>query len=88
MVSVLPEKNQDEAKREYIDDLGRESVVCIGNGRNDRAMLKAAALGIAVVQGEGASVETIIAADIVTRDIVSALGLLANPKRLIATLRC
>jgi soluble P-type ATPase len=50
-------------------------------------MLKEAALGIAVVQEEGAFAETLMSADVVCTNIVSALGLLTNPLRLIATLR-
>ncbi len=62
-------------------------VVAIGNGRNDRMMLDAAALGIAVCGAEGAAAETLEAADIVVGRIVDALDLLLHPKRLVATLR-
>ncbi len=44
-------------------ELGLEQTVCIGNGRNDRLMLKAAALGLAVILEEGIAGETIGAAD-------------------------
>ena len=47
----------------------------------------AAALGIAVIEGEGAAVEAILASDIASPNIGTALDLLENPKRLIATLR-
>lgn len=57
------------------------------NGRNDHRMLEAAALGVAVLQGEGASVEALMAADVVVPDILAALNLLLLPQRLIATLR-
>jgi soluble P-type ATPase len=50
-------------------------------------MLKASALGVAVIQGEGAAFETLASADVVCTDIRSALSLLSNPMRLIATLR-
>ena len=86
-VVVLPLENQDTAKRNLVGHLDADATVAVGNGRNDRLMLKAAALGIAVVQEEGAAVETVIAADIVCPDMFSALDLLDNPKRLIATLR-
>ena len=86
-VVVLPVENQDTAKRDFVGQLDADATVAVGNGRNDRLMLKAAALGIAVVQEEGAAVETVIAADIVCPDILSALDLLDHPKRLIATLR-
>ena len=86
-ITVLPLENQDVAKLEYIKHLGADRTVCIGNGRNDRLMLKAAALGIAVVLEEGAAVETVMDADVVFTSINSALDLLTNPLRLIATLR-
>ena len=47
----------------------------------------AAALGLAVIQREGAAAETLNAADVVCGDILSALELLTNPLRLVATLR-
>ncbi|MFW6250813.1 MAG: ATPase P [Alkalispirochaetaceae bacterium] len=76
-----------EAKAELVDRLGAESTAAIGNGRNDFLMLRAAAIGICVLQREGAYRETLQAADIVCASPVDALELLLNPKRLIATLR-
>ena len=84
---ILPEENQDAGKRAYVKRLGSEFTVCIGNGRNDRLMLKEAVLGIAVVQDEGAAVETLMASDVVCTGIISALQLLTHPLRLKATLR-
>jgi hypothetical protein len=46
-----------------------------------------AALGIAVVREEGAAVEALQAANVVCPNTLSALRLLTEPKRLIATLR-
>ena len=86
-VVVLPQENQDVGKRKYIEELGAESVVSIGNGRNDRLMLERAGLGIAVVQEEGAAAETLLAADVVSPSILAAFDLLRNPLRLTATLR-
>lgn len=84
---VLPAERQDVGKLAYIERLGTRKTACIGNGRNDRLMLKEAALGIAVVQGEGAATETLLAADVVCPDILSGLALLRDPLRLKATLR-
>ena len=86
-LSILPQENQDIGKLNYVDRLDATRVVCIGNGRNDRLMLKKAALGIAVVQGEGAASEAVMGADIIAPDIISALELLNHPLRLTATLR-
>jgi len=84
---VAPATAQAEAKLEFVTALGADRVVAIGNGRNDRRMLKAAALGIAVVQREGASAESLRCAHVVATNILDALELLRHPRRLIATLR-
>lgn len=86
-ISILAPEAQDIGKLEYVKELGPENTVCVGNGRNDRLMLKEAALGIAVILEEGAAVETLSAADVVCTNILSALELLKNPLRLVATLR-
>ncbi|MBN1937547.1 MAG: ATPase P [Anaerolineae bacterium] len=86
-LSLLPPSGQTEAKCDYVCQLGAAVVAAIGNGRNDRLMLQKAALGIVVVQEEGAAVETLLAARIVCPDIVHALELLLHPLRLKATLR-
>lgn len=86
-LSILPVDNQDKGKLDYVEGLGAEHTVCVGNGRNDRLMLKQAALGIAVILGEGAAVETLVSADVVCTSILSALKLLTHPLRLTATLR-
>jgi len=86
-LSVIPSAQQDEHKKTYVEVLGAHSCVCIGNGRNDCSMLECAAVGIAVVQQECAAAATLRCADIIAPDILSALGLLQNPRRLAATLR-
>ena len=84
---ILDAENQAEAKRDFVQKLGADHVVAIGNGRNDRMMLGAARLGIVVCGAEGAAAESVQASDIVVRDVVEALDLLLKPKRLSATLR-
>jgi P-type E1-E2 ATPase len=86
-LAVIPLDRQDVAKLEYVKTLGCEQTVSMGNGKNDCLMLKASALGVAVIQGEGTAFETLASADIVCTDIRFALSLLSNPLRLIATLR-
>ena len=86
-LSILPLENQDTEKLDYVKGLGAGHTVCIGNGRNDRLMLKEAALGIAVILEEGAATQTLVASDIVCTSILSALELLTNSLRLTATLR-
>ncbi|MGB9802369.1 HAD family hydrolase [Desulfofundulus sp.] len=74
-------------KLKYIEELGVEHTVAVGNGTNDSLMLKKAALGIVVLGPEGTSIQALLAADVVVTDICQGLDLLLNPKRLIATLR-
>ena len=87
-LSILGPDRQDKAKLDFIQGLGVEQTVAIGNGQNDHLMLAAAALGITVIGEEGAAAQTILVSRVVCRDIISALDLLLNPKRLAATLRC
>ncbi|HSB90782.1 MAG TPA: hypothetical protein VLD63_12230 [Anaerolineales bacterium] len=82
----VPAGDESETKAAYVRSLG-ESVVAIGQGANDAGMLKAARLGIAVLSPEGTAAEALAAADLVVPDIVSALGLLERPLRLVASLR-
>ena len=86
-LAVISTTSQDDEKLDYINSLGVKNVVAVGNGRNDRLMLKAAQLSMAIAQTEGASMAAVLAADILVPDILVALDLLLKPQRLIATLR-
>jgi soluble P-type ATPase len=86
-VSVLDGPPEDEAKLAYVKNLGAESCASVGNGANDRLMLKACALGIAVLGPECTAAQTLAASDIIAPDITAALDLLLHPVRLLATLR-
>jgi soluble P-type ATPase len=83
----IPEEDSKQRKFDFLKNLNLEMTVVIGNGSNDQLILKEAALGIAVLGDEGASVSAIKSADIVVKNIQNALDLLLKPKRLIATLR-
>ena len=74
-------------KAEYVRNLGSEKVVAIGQGANDAEMLEAAQLGICVMSVEGAAKETLLAADLVMPNTISALELLEKPLRIVASLR-
>lgn len=76
-----------DAKAELVRRLGPARAVAIGNGRNDVAMVRLAALGIAVLGAEGTAGALLREADVVAPDILAALDLLADPLRLVATLR-
>ena len=86
-IFILKGKDHDIQKEEYVKKLGADSVVAFGNGNNDRKMLKAARIGIAVSQGEGCAVDAITSADIHVTSANIGLDLLLHPKRIKATQR-
>ncbi|MDD2557991.1 MAG: ATPase P [Desulfuromonas sp.] len=86
-IHIIPAANQAEAKRDHLVARNAASCIAIGNGYNDALMLKEAAIGIGVIQQEGAAGIILQHADIICRDICDALDLLLQPKRLAATLR-
>ena len=86
-VRVIESGDEAAQKLALVEALGSERVVAIGNGANDVEMVRAAALGIAVIGAEGAAGPLLASADIVTTSILDALALLAQPARIVATLR-
>jgi soluble P-type ATPase len=85
LIKVLGEDSK-QGKLDFLRTLNPEMTVAIGNGNNDQLILKEAAFGIAVLGEEGVSVSAIQSADIVVKDIQSALDLFLKPRRLITTL--
>jgi len=79
--------NESQQKANYVQQLGAESVIAIGQGANDADMLKSAAIGVCLFSPEGTAVETLLSADLVVPDIYTALALLERPLRLVASLR-
>jgi len=79
--------NEALQKAEFIRKLGCEKVAAIGQGANDADMLAAARLGVCVMSAEGVAKQTLLAADLIAPDILSALDLLLNPLRIAASLR-
>lgn len=86
-LEILESGGEDRAKAAYVRRLGSSRVACIGNGRNDRLMLRVAGVGIAVVQAEGTSTEALAAADLLVPSVIDALDLFLQPRRLVASLR-
>jgi len=64
-----------------------EPYIGIGNGNNDVRMLENAELAFCVIGEEGATVDALLASDIVVKDVKDAIAMLLNEKKLIATLR-
>jgi len=87
-VEMIKVSNEDSnrGKFDFLKALNLETTVAVGNGSNDQLILKEAALGIAVLGDEGLSVSAMKIADIVVKNVQSALDLFLKPKRLITTL--
>ena len=83
----IPLGGEAEAKAAFVQDLGADRVLAIGQGANDAGMLREAAIGVAVLSAEGTSTEALQAADLVVPDIVLGLALVEHPMRLKASLR-
>ena len=86
-VVLISREDQGSQKEKYVQSLNEKTVISIGNGVNDGKMLQVSCIGIIVMQSEGCSPKSLMAADVLCPDILSALGLLKYPLRLVATLR-
>ena len=82
---VFTETAQD--KRAFVEKIGPEESVCIGNGNIDVEMFKVARLSICTIQAEGAATKAVLQADVVVTHIRHAFEILLDPKKLMATLR-
>lgn len=78
---------EDDAKLDYVKDLGREACCAVGNGRNDRLMLEAVEVGICVMGLECSAVAAASRSDVLAPSVQTALDLLLKPNRLLGTLR-
>ncbi len=82
-----PDRPGGEAKARFVESVGAHECAAMGNGANDVAMMRKAALSIAVLGPEGCVPGVLNAASAVVRDPVAGIELLLYPKRLAATLR-
>jgi soluble P-type ATPase len=76
-----------EDKRSFVESIGPERTVCVGNGNIDVEMFKVARLSLCTIQAEGATTKALLQADIVVTHIKHAAEILLDPEKLIATLR-
>ncbi|MGQ9819802.1 MAG: HAD family hydrolase [Candidatus Kapaibacteriales bacterium] len=86
-IHIIPIEDQKKLKADFVEVLGAENTIAIGNGANDSKMLKLAKLGILVIEKEGASIDALTNADLVFTNIIDALESILNPKRIVASLR-
>ena len=77
-----------QEKRTFVESIGAEYTVCVGNGNIDVEMFKVAKLSICAIQAEGATTQAMLQADIMVAHIKHAFEILLDPRKLIATLRC
>jgi len=76
-----------QEKRAFVESIGPDHTVCVGNGNIDVEMFKVAKLSICTVQAEGATAKALLQADVVVTHIGHAMAILLDPDKLIATLR-
>jgi soluble P-type ATPase len=86
-IVILGPGEQDKAKQQVVRNLGPRTCVAMGNGKIDVLMLREAALGIGLIQEEGAFPGILTASDVICTNIRDGLDLLTHPLRLAATLR-
>lgn len=91
-IEILERENHDVQKQEYVTDrCVVRHVAALGNGTNDRLLLKAVqeagGLAVAVDNGEGCSVDAMVNANLFIAGAANALELLLEPDRCKATLR-
>jgi P-type E1-E2 ATPase len=83
----IPSGGEALQKAEYVRRLGCDKVVAIGQGANDAEMLKESHLGICVMSQEGVAKESLLAADLIVPNIITAFELLEKPLRIVASMR-
>ena len=83
----LSKSTEFKTKTDYLAFLGKEHCLSVGNGFNDKALLKESILGVALIQDEGVCTETLMSSDIVCKSIMDVFSFIEKPNRLKATLR-
>jgi soluble P-type ATPase len=86
-IVTLEGADTGKEKLAFVRKVGSQRTVAVGNGYNDRLMVKEASIGICILGREGACSETLQQSDIVFPSIIDALDFLLRPLRQRATLR-
>lgn len=86
-IRIMSSRDHLREKEDFIHQLGSLKTIAVGNGNNDAGMLRAAAVGIAVLGREGLAVKAVDRADLIFSDITHLFETLASPARLTASLR-
>ncbi|WP_251861203.1 HAD hydrolase family protein [Clostridium sp. Marseille-Q2269] len=86
-IETFPKGSATLYKRIFVEKLGPEETMVIGNGMNDIEMFKTAVLSVAVIGEEGCAGKLITQSDIVVNKIESVFSMIYNTNRIVATLR-
>ena len=90
-IHQLEATNEDGQKRDFAAQWDLRSVASLGNGANDRLLLKsvkqAGGLAVAVDNGEGCAIDTLMTAHVFIVGAANALDLLVDTGFVKATLR-
>jgi len=88
---LISGERHDEQKSAYALERAPHRMAAIGNGTNDRLLLRAVrdagGLAIAVDNGEGCAMDSLLAANLMIHGAEKALDLLLDSNRCVATLR-
>jgi soluble P-type ATPase len=88
---ILEDGREHEQKAAYASRRHPKCVAALGNGSNDRLLLvrvkEAGGLAIAVDNGEGCAVETLLQEHVFVRGAANPLDLLLEPLRILGALR-
>lgn len=87
-ISIIPLKDQSQAKLDLLRELKEAHTIAVGNGVNDELMLKHAVLGVAVLQAEGLATRTMLVSDLLVANVLDFFEYFKKPDRLVACLRC
>lgn len=74
-------------KLAFVESIGPDHTVCIGNGNIDVDMFRVSKISICTIQAEGATSKAVFEADIIVTHIRHAIEILQDSAKLIATLR-
>jgi len=86
-VHIIDNENGTIQKKLFIEEIGSNKTIVLGNGRNDELMLKEAIISVAILNDEGVSLKALNNADFLLKDINHFFEMIEEPKKLVAILR-
>ncbi len=86
-LETFPNGKATQYKKEFVEKIGAEDTMAVGNGLNDVEMFKVAGLSIAVIGEEGCSSQAIMYSHITVNHINRVFDMIMKKDRIKATLR-